>query len=89
MADNYCNCTVSADSYCRLLSLLLTVSEKNYSHLLFYRQCCNLLSSTVILLTVLRVTVIYCHFTDGTANYCHLLLLSIGTGNAPQADYIR
>jgi hypothetical protein len=70
---NYCPCTVSADNYCHLLSLLLSVLRITVIYCAFYCQCCDLLSFTVLVLSVL------CPCTVGTANYSQLLSLSIAS----------
>ena len=76
---NYCPCTVSADNYCRLLSLLLSVLRITVIYCAFYCECCDLLSFTVLVLSLLQITVIYCPYRSPRAS----------SGIAPQTDYIR
>ena len=76
---NYCPCTVSADNYCRLLSLLLSVLRITVVYCAFYCQCCDLLSFTVLVLSLLQITVIYCPYRSPRAS----------PGIAPQAEYTR
>jgi hypothetical protein len=79
ITDKYCHCTVSADNYCQLLSLLLSVLRITVVYCAFYCQCCDLLLFTVLVLSLLRITVIYCPYRSPRAS----------PGIAPLADYTQ